>query len=199
MWESAKHHLDLVEKRLNVHITKLNIEDELRDGFKKWGFPSFHIRWCTGIKRETMKKYLKEKYGDEDIVQYIGYCADEEKRTSKKLYSSYDTEYPLVDFGITTKEALNICEEHGFTFGGVYDHHKHFNCWCCPLQRVSELEYIYIYEKDKWNYLRKLQDNTDGYYQNGKTIYQYEHKFWENKCKQLKQQRLDARRKTEIE
>ena len=31
----------------------------------------------------------------ESIVQYIGYCSDEERRTDKKLYSAYDVEYPL--------------------------------------------------------------------------------------------------------
>ena len=49
------------------------------------------------------------KYGKrESIVQYIGYCSDEEKRITKPLYSSYDVEYPLVDANITNEDALKI-------------------------------------------------------------------------------------------
>ena len=44
----------------------------------------------------------------ESIVQYIGYCADEEKRTGKPLYSAYDVEYPLVDANITNADALKL-------------------------------------------------------------------------------------------
>ena len=127
------------------------------------------------------------------IIQYIGYCADEVKRTSKKLYSAYDVEYPLVEAGITTQQALEICKDYGFDFGGVYEHHIHFNCWLCPLQRVNELESIFKEYPDKWDYLRNLQHQTDGYYQNGKTIFEYEKKFWDNKQEELKNNRMNAR------
>ena len=100
-WESAKTHIKQVEEKLDVSITIIDISEKLKQGFKKWGFPSFFNRWCTGEKREAMKHYLREKYGKgESIVQYIGYCSDEEKRTSKKLYHSYEVAYPLVDANI---------------------------------------------------------------------------------------------------
>lgn len=144
MWENHQDHIKNIENKLNVQITQINIHEDLIKGFERWGFPSFFNRWCTGIKKEVMNKYLREKYPDDEIIQYIGYCADEEKRINRKLYSYGKTEYPLVDNGITTKDALKICKEYGFDFGGVYEHHSHFNCWLCPLQRVKELEYIYI-------------------------------------------------------
>lgn len=80
IWESAKTHIKQVEDKLDVSITIIDISEKLKQGFKKWGFPSFFNRWCTGEKREAMKQYLREKYG-ENIVQYIGYCSDEEKST----------------------------------------------------------------------------------------------------------------------
>ena len=131
----------------------------------------------------------------ERIVQYIGYCADEEKRTNKKLYSSYDVSYPLVDANITTAEALEICKDYGFDFGGVYNHHSHFNCWLCPLQRVDELKWIFDNNKEYWDKLRDMQHQTDGYYQNGKTIFDFEKRFWENNIESLKQKRMEARKK----
>lgn len=151
-------------------------------------------RWCTGFKRDKMKEYLREKYG-ESIVQYIGYSSDEEKRTGKKLYSSYDVEYPLVDAGVTTSQALEICKSYGFDFGGVYEHHSHFNCWLCPLQKVKELKWVFNNDKKKWDYLRNLQHETDGYYQNEKTIFDFEKRFWQENCDELKDNRMKARQK----
>jgi hypothetical protein len=142
-----------------------------------------------------MKEYLKNKYGDEDIVQYIGYCADEEQRSSKKLYSSYDVSYPLVDAEITTAEALEICKDYGFDFGGVYEHHSHFNCWLCPLQRVDELKWIFDNDKDKWEVLRQMQFSTDGTYYPDRTIFDFEKRFWEKNCDELRENRMKARKK----
>lgn len=196
MWESAKPHIKQVEKQLGVDITKLDVTDELKKGFERWGFPSFFNRWCTGVKRIAMRDYLREKYGkDEHIVQYIGYCSDEAKRSGKKLYASYDVEYPLIDSNITTEDALNICKEHGFDFGGVYEHHHHFNCWLCPLQKRAEVEWIWRNDWAKWEYLRDLQYQTDGYYNNSNTIFDFEKQFWDKMEKELKKKRMIARKK----
>ena len=195
MWNVAKSHIKQVEDTFGVEITQLNVSDDIDKGFQRWGFPSFFNRWCTGIKRDTMRDYLREKYEDDTIIQYVGYCADEEKRTNKKLYSSFEVEYPLVDAGISTSDALQLCKEHGFDFGGVYEHHSHFNCWMCPLQKVNELKWVFDNEPEYWNILREMQHSCDGYYQNGKTIFDYEKQFWEKNCDDLKQKRMDARRK----
>lgn len=195
MWECAKEHNKKVEEVLDVKITVLDISEDIRTGFLRWGFPSFISRWCTGFKRDTMKEYLKQKYGKEELVQYIGYCADEKKRTNKQLYSAYKTEYPLVDAGITTSDAMRICKEYGFDFGGVYEHHSHFNCWLCPLQRKQELYYVFKDYPDKWEYLRKLQHSTDGYFQYDKSIFDFERDFWEQNHEILKQNRMNARQK----
>lgn len=128
-------------------------------------------------------------------MQYIGYCSDEEKRTGKKLYSSYETEYPLVDAGITTNEALLICKEYGFDFGGVYEHHSHFNCWLCPLQKVNELRTIFNKYPELWEKLRKMQLQCDGYYHSGKSIFEWENRFWNENKEKLKEKRMNARGK----
>lgn len=196
MWSCANEHISLVEEKLGVDITILDITQKLHDGFKKWGFPSFVNRWCTGEKREVMKKYLQKRYShDEKIIQYIGYTSDEKKRTNKKLYSSFCVEYPLVDANINSNTARKMCKDYGFDFGGVYSHHSHFNCWCCPLQRVNELRSIYLYYPDLWDILREKQSQTDGYFSNGKTIFEYEQKFWEERINILRKQRLESRKK----
>lgn len=75
IWESAKTHIQQVEDKLGVEITVIDITDELDTGFQRWGFPSFMNRWCTGFKRDKMKEYLKQKYGErEDCAIYRILC-----------------------------------------------------------------------------------------------------------------------------
>ena len=66
IWESAKPHIKQVEEKLDVKINIIDITEELDTGFKRWGFPSFINRWCTGFKRDKMKEYLKKKYGERE-------------------------------------------------------------------------------------------------------------------------------------
>ena len=195
-WNNAKDHIKQVEETLGVKITVLDATDELSKGFQRWGFPSIINRWCTGIKKALMRDYIKNKYGKrENIVQYIGYCSDEEKRTDKPLYSAYDAEYPLVDANITNEDALKLCQEYGFDFGGIYEHHKHYNCWLCPLQRVDELYWIWKNEPQLWEQLRQMQLQTNGEYKYQKTIFYFDQKFWEKNRKELEMKRLEARKK----
>lgn len=200
IWEEGEKHLEKVEELFGVEITKLDVSERIKDGFKKYGFPSIFNRWCTAIKRETMEKYLKEKYPNlnkNDIVQYVGYCADEEKRIGRKLYSKFNMEYPLVEAGITKKDALELCYSYGLDWDGLYEHHEHFSCWCCPLQRKSELKWLFNNRPELWDYLRKLQLSTDGYYYNGKTIFDYDKRFWSENIEKLKEERMKNRKGVE--
>ena len=129
------------------------------------------------------------------IIQYIGYCADEKNRHSGKLWATFEAEYPLVETGITTKDALRLCKEYGFDFGGVYGHHEHYNCWLCPLQKLDELRWIFKSDPKKWEKLRQMQFRTDGYYQNGLCIMDFEKKFWEKEHQELRDKRMSARKK----
>ena len=128
-------------------------------------------------------------------MQYIGYCADEEKRTNKKLYATYDVEYPLVDASITTEDALKMCTDYGFDFGGVYEHHSHYNCWLCPLQSRAELYEVFKRFPNLWANLYAMQWETDGYFYPNETIFDLEKRFWNNIRDELKQKRMDAREK----
>lgn len=88
-----------------------------------------------------------------------------------------------------------MCYDYGFDFGGVYEHHSHFNCWLCPLQRKNELYSIFKTYPNYWSTLREYQHQTDGYYKNEKTIFDLEKDFWEMNCSQLRENRMKARKK----
>lgn len=52
MWESVDSHIKEVEDYMDFPVTKLDISHLIQEKFKKYGFPSPLIRWCTGIKRD---------------------------------------------------------------------------------------------------------------------------------------------------
>ena len=86
-----------------------------------------------------------------------------------------------------------MCYDYGFDFGGVYEHHNHFNCWLCPLQRKSELYEVFKREPNLWANLHSMQWETDGTYYPNETIFDIEKQFWNKIRTELKQKRMDAR------
>ena len=79
-------------------------------------------------------------------MQYIGIAADEAKRCKTDKGKSY----PLVDWGITEAEALQICYDRGFRFGGLYEVYNRASCWCCPFQRIGELRKLRSHHPELW-------------------------------------------------
>lgn len=80
---------------------------------------------------------------------YVGIAADEPKRIKSERY-------PLVDWGITEKEALQICYDRGYDFGGLYQIYHRCSCWCCPLQGIGELRKLRQYHPELWERLREM-------------------------------------------
>lgn len=91
------------------------------------GWPGIRVRWCTGqLKTHLISREVNRLRRDRPFVQYIGIAADEAKRCKTDKGKSY----PLVDWGITEAEALQICYERGFRFGGLYEVYNRASCWC---------------------------------------------------------------------
>ena len=82
-------------------------------------------------------------------MSYVGIAADEPKRIKSERY-------PLVDWGITEKEALQICYDRGYDFGGLYQIYHRCSCWCCPLQGIGELRKLRQYHPELWERLREM-------------------------------------------
>ena len=193
IWKEASKHIDNVEETLNVNITRLPIQEELHKGFEKYGFPSFKHRWCTGIKNNTMKKYIQQNYPETEITQYIGYTYDEINRMSRRMDTPFFVNFPLIEHRITNEMCHNMCSEYGFDFGGVYEHRDNFNCWLCPLMKNNELKDLYKSYPELFDKLRDMQKMTDGYYKHEKTVFDFEKQFWEDDYTFLKNKRLEAR------
>ena len=81
-----------------------SIENRQRLGVSLYGngWPGPRVRWCTGqLKTHLIHKEINRLKGQYRAVSYVGIAADEPKRIKSERY-------PLVDWGITEKEALQI-------------------------------------------------------------------------------------------
>jgi len=144
-------------------------------GKKGYGFPDFRNRWCTALKREAFKKQIATKKGIK-IIQFHGIAYDENKRCKKNI------EYPLVDWKITEKQALEYCYSKGFNWNGLYEKFQRVSCWCCPLSRIGELKILYNEFPELWKQLKQMQTKSFRKFRYNCSVQELEDMFnYENK------------------
>ena len=113
-----------------------SIENRQRLGVSLYGngWPGPRVRWCTGqLKTHLIHKEINRLKGQYKAVSYVGIAADEPKRIKNERY-------PLMDWGITEKEALRICYDRGYDFGGLYQIYRRCSCWCCRCRALGSCE-----------------------------------------------------------
>jgi len=174
-WEFPQmyDHIKSVEKYIGMKITRVTSRKSFdylafehiitrgpNKGKKAFGFPSPTRRWCTREKANALDKYSSK--GD---TVYIGFASDELKRTGsknlqRKINSGINIKFPLIDIDMTESEALAFCYERGFNWLGLYQHFKRVSCWCCPLQKDSELHKLYLYFPKLWKRLEEMQNKS---------------------------------------
>lgn len=86
-------------------------------------------------------------------LHYVGIAYDERERCKTDCY-------PLVDWKITEKEALKICYDRGFDFGGLYEIYHRASCWCCPFQRIDELRKLRKHHPELWERLKEMDQRA---------------------------------------
>ena len=166
---------DYLYRERGIHITKLKnprsfewymfeepkqkpktLENRARLGITPYGngWPGMTVRWCTGqLKEHLIRKELTRMKGDKTVIQYIGIAADEAWRCKEHRY-------PLVEWGITEAEALQVCYDRGFDFGGLYQIYRRASCWCCPLQRIDELRKLRHHHPELWARLLDMDNRA---------------------------------------
>lgn len=146
-----------------------------------YGWPSFGRRWCTRQKIDAINRFTKPIA---NAVQCIGYALDERKRTLSAVMKSKAVRFPLIEFGITEKKALEICYSHGFTWEGLYKVFDRVSCFCCPLGGLTDFRRLRNHYSHLW--LKTLEmdahiKNNRGFY-NRFTAHEVEHRL----CKEDK-------------
>lgn len=179
-------HLAKVEQHTGIQITHLKADksfehymyDHVRvrgeyEGLAGYGWPRPRARWCTAyLKTKVIDRYFKELRKTHNVIEYVGIAADEAWREK-------DKRYPLIEWGITEKQALDYCYERGFRWGGLYDSFKRVSCWCCPLQPLSELKKLRAMHPDLWQRLREMDARAWNSFRIDYTVEDLEQRFAE--------------------
>ena len=169
---------DLLYRERGIHVTTLRhpqgfeylmfdepkqktscLERRARLGIPPYGngWPGVKVRWCTGtLKTHLMNKEVKRLKKEKNAVHCIGVAADEAHRCKDDPHKRY----PLVEWGITEAQALQICYDRGFDFGGLYEIYRRASCWCCPLQRIGELKKLRQHHPELWARLLDMDNRA---------------------------------------
>jgi len=182
-------HISKVENYIGRRITRLQAPFDFEyylayhvkvrgknKGKKGYGFPNFRNRWCTGtLKKDVIRRHLKSyPYRTE----YLGIAADEPNRINKtKSTSKVTYRFPLYDWGITEKKALQYCYSKGFDWGGLYEKFARVSCYLCPLQRIGGLRIIYNEFPELWENMRRLDKLSYRQFKENYSIDELEKRF----------------------
>lgn len=116
---------------------------------KAYGYGSCSAEW----KIRVMEKFIKDKYGSQKVVQFVGIHAGETGRLfdRKGNLKPIETDmgvihYPLIADGLNQNECLKLC-----TFALGENTPRKSSCWFCPNAKVHEVrelakEYPEYYE-----------------------------------------------------
>lgn len=140
-----------------------------RIGEKGYGFPDFRNRWCTALKRQFFHKALASMRYDprkrggistipKEVVEYHGIAFDEKHRAENN--KKRNIKYPLVEWGVTEKQALEYCYSKGLDWDGLYEKFTRVSCWCCPLSRIGELRVLHNDFPELWKELIEMDKKS---------------------------------------
>ena len=128
-------------------------------GKKGYGWPCFSMRWCTGEKKNCIRLFMKQ-FNNSEVINFQGIAYDEKERTTRNKFLPYKVQYPLVDWQITEKQALEYCYSKGLDWDGLYEKFYRVSCWCCPLSRIGELRILYNDFPELWKELEEMDKKT---------------------------------------
>ena len=140
------------------------------------GWPSMLRRWCTREKINAINRYYKKQ---KEFVSCIGLAADEAKRVPIVSKKKYQERYPLIEYDISEHDALKYCYENGFDWGGLYELFGRVSCFCCPLQRISELRTLRKHRHRLWEIMLEMDVNNNRGFKGLKTVHDLENRFAE--------------------
>ena len=129
---------------------------------KMRGFPARMARWCNGEYKMDAKRQLDEwmKSLGYYTVCYIGYCADEGRRFSKRTAQQRTERYPLVENGITEDGIWDWAKTQPI-FNHFYETNKRCGCMYCPISSYLNYAYLYKYYPEHFRYMIEKMRETE--------------------------------------
>ena len=193
IWERAKKILD--DNGIKYDVLKPDLPFDYcfsekkvntRTGEDKTGYSwcGGNCRWMTELKTRAIKKYYKEHFADDFIVEYVGYAADELHRVKAPTRTGNSIKlYPLIEWGYKENDCFVGCYKSGFdwkepgTDVELYQILDRVSCWCCSNKNLDELRNMYLYLPQYWEQLKEMQSKTDIPFKKYGSIFELEERF----------------------
>ena len=157
--------IDYMQKECERHGIKffrIKPEKTWNELYQRYLFPMRTARWCNSKYKLSAKKRLEEFLRNKGFysVCYIGYCADEERRFSKRVDLRKVERYPLVEEGIKETTILQWAKTQPI-FNHYYETNKRCGCAFCPMS--SKLNYAYLckYYPDMFDFMIEKMRETE--------------------------------------
>lgn len=127
-----------------------------------WGYPTRCVRWCNSAYKLDAVKQLTEWLNSQGYyrVDYIGYCADEERRFIKRLNDKKTEIYPLVEQGIIENEIWEWAKAQPI-YNNYYIANKRCGCMYCPMASRIGQAYLFKYYPKHFNYMIDKMRETE--------------------------------------
>lgn len=128
--------------------------------YERFGFPTRKARWCNGRYKLDAKRQLDAfmKSRGKRVISYIGYCADEEKRFTKRR--GLQEIYPLVDLDIVESDILAWAKTVPI-FNNYYVTQKRCGCMYCPLASLLNYAYLLKYYPEHYQRMIAMMADTE--------------------------------------
>lgn len=152
-----KNVIDYMEsecERFGIRFVRIKPTKSWYELYERYGFPTRLVRWCNDKYKVTSKKQLEEFLKAQGFycVSYIGYCADEEKRFSKRVDLQKVERYPLVEEGIKEETILSWAKTQPI-FNHYYETQKRCGCMYCPMSSFMNFAYLYKYYPENFSFM----------------------------------------------
>lgn len=179
-------HIQQVQDRIPYKIDILKIDFDYyfgrhvkKNGTVGYGWCDHINRWCTALKRDTIKRFISSLgYRKEEIVHYHGIALDESHRAGRNASKEKNISYPLIEMGMSEEDCLKYCYSLGFTWGGLYEEgRKRVSCFCCPLQDLEGLRLTYKKHPDLWKKILEMDKLSFRKFKSTYTVSELDEKF----------------------
>ena len=149
-------------KRFGIRFVRIKPRKTWEELYKKYGFPTRKGRWCNSAYKLDAKRQLSEWMNSLGyyVVNYIGYCADEERRFNKRLNAQKVERYPLVENGIIEDVIWEWAKTQPI-FNHFYETNKRCGCMYCPMSSYLNFAYLYKYYPDNFYYMINKMKETE--------------------------------------
>lgn len=189
-WEfpEMESHVNLIQKKTGITIVKLYERRAWSELLPKWKWPSGGREWCTKEKTTAINRYIGSI--GMNVVEYIGFSADEVKRSQSKEMQKkkHPVKFPLIEHGINEKQALQDCFDLGYDWGGLYEIYNRVSCFCCPKKGKEGLRLLRKYRPELYQTVLEMDKTViknGGYGYSRNTVHDFE-KIFQTDDAQLK-------------